>query len=97
MAHVGGVGRGIPKRFRDLFKSGQTPGLGARSVSACRNWAFPRKSPPNVGLIWGGRKKAAWVSGSRRPLQGRNCSHPNGLITPEQASALVEKGKTLRE
>jgi len=97
---------GASPKFLDLFKSEQTPGLGDRSVSACRNWAFPRKNPAegrsNLGWLDEGPPGSCDLGGSFQsdmPSTGKaeTVAIQMDLITPEQASALVEKGKTLRE
>ena len=83
-----------PKDFATCSKANRRRGLGDRSVSAYRNWAFPRKTLRRDVLILGvGEQRPAWVWDLGGPLQGRNCSHPSGSNHPEQASTLVEKGQ----
>ena len=73
-----------------------------------RNWRPQCFRVPQLGVSSRegaeGRSNLGWANNGPPgswdlggPSQGRNCSHPNGTNHPEQASALVEKGRTLGE
>jgi hypothetical protein len=91
------LGGASPKDFATCSKVDRRRGWAPAVFPRAAIGRFLEKARRTSVQFGVGEKRPAWVSGSRRPLQGRNCTHPNGLITPEQASALVEKGKTLRE